>query len=138
MNSKNLVSLLPLLMLTGCVSTQHWTAAGGNRDAGIVKLSYQYPESQPVELSDAQAEQLADNRCNVWGYAQADVIPGQVRECGGTDGGRCSLWTVTREYQCSGDALTARQAAQQGAHPTAKGSAEGNVSARLTPYRVAR
>lgn len=130
MNSRILISLVPILALTACASNSHWTAAGGNRDVGIVKLSYQYPESQPPSISDAQGEQLAANRCTVWGYSQADAIPGQVRECSEADGGSCSLWTVTREYQCSGDATLA--------HRTDENGAEGNVSARLTPLRIAR
>ncbi len=126
MNSKLLLSLLPIFALTACVSTKHWTAAGGNRDEGIVKLSYQYPESQPLALSDAQAEQLAENRCNVWGYAHADVIPGQVRECSETEGGSCALWTVTREYQCTRDDQMAGRGVDE------------NVSAQLTRLRAAR
>jgi hypothetical protein len=130
MKIQGLLALLPVLALAACASTSHWTAAGGNRGVGIVKLSYQYPESQPLSLSEAQAGQLAANRCNVWGYSQADAIPGQVRECSDTDGGSCKLWTVTREYQCSGDGTMA--------HRTDENAGEGSVSAHLTPLRIAR
>jgi hypothetical protein len=128
--AKLLLVILPVLALTACATTREWSASGGNRNEGIVKLSYQYPQFQQPALSDAKAAQLAENRCNVWGFARADVIPGQVRECSETDGGDCTLWTVTREYQCSGDAKMARQADE--------GGGDGAVSTRLAPYRVAR
>jgi hypothetical protein len=51
-------------------------------------------------MSDAEAEKLALNRCNSWGYQQAEPIEGQVRQCSNTDDGNCNLWMVTREFQC--------------------------------------
>jgi len=90
------------LVLSACASTQRWSPAGGNRQQGVVRLSYHYPEFRQPQVSDAQAEKLALSRCNSWGYRHADPIDGQVRQCANMDGGNCDLWTVTREYQCSG------------------------------------
>ena len=95
-----LISALLLLGLTACASTQKWGAAGGNREAGVVRLSYEYPEFHQPQMSDTQAEALALNRCNAWGYQEAEPIAGQVRQCANMEGGNCNLWTVTREYQC--------------------------------------
>ncbi|HEU4591731.1 MAG TPA: YecR family lipoprotein [Steroidobacteraceae bacterium] len=88
--------------LSACASTQKWSAAGGNRQQGVVRLSYQYPEFRQPQVSDVQAGKLAQSRCNAWGYRHAEPIEGQVRQCANKDGGNCNLWTVTREYQCSG------------------------------------
>lgn len=97
------VQSLFIFAVAGCASTPKWSSAGGNRQAGLVRLSYQYPEYRQPEISDAQAEQLALNRCHAWGYEQADPLAGQIRQCANMDGGNCDLWTVTREYQCKTD-----------------------------------
>ena len=95
-----LLPLLTLVVLTGCASTQKWSPSGGNREQGLVRLSYEYPEYRQPSVSDAQAEALALNRCNSWGYKKVEPIAGQVRQCSNMDDGNCNLWTVTREFQC--------------------------------------
>jgi hypothetical protein len=103
MNFRNLVTLASFLMVlgvTGCVSTHQWSASGGSKSEGIVRLSYEYPEFHEPALSEAQAEKLAMSRCSAWGYESAEEVPGQLRECSDSEGGNCELWRVTREYQC--------------------------------------
>ena len=95
-----LIPALLMLALTACASTQKWASAGGDREAGVVRLSYEYAEFHQPEMSDAEAAQLALDRCNAWGYRQAEPIAGQVRQCANMDDGNCNLWSVTREYQC--------------------------------------
>ncbi len=95
--------VLPSLLLVGlggCATTEKWSAAGGDREQGLVKVSYEYPEFHQPEMSDTQAESLALNRCNDWGFAKAEPIAGQIRQCANVEGGNCTLWTVTREFQC--------------------------------------
>lgn len=107
--SKSLSMLLPLLAMaafTGCASTQKWSPAGGNREQGLVRLSYEYSEYQQPALSDSQADALALNRCNAWGYRKVEPIAGQLRQCANMDDGNCNLWTVTREYQCKDNTAT--------------------------------
>jgi hypothetical protein len=101
--TKSLSLLLPLLTLaaiSGCASTQKWSPSGGSREQGVVRLSYEYPEYRQPSVSDSQADALALNRCNAWGYKKVEPIAGQVRQCANMDDGNCNLWTVTREYQC--------------------------------------
>jgi hypothetical protein len=92
---------LLILAVTGCVSSKQWTATGGNKEAGLVRVSYQYPEFHQPDVSDVQAMVLAENRCAAWGYKRAEPVAGLVRECGNMEAGNCDLWTVTREFQCS-------------------------------------
>lgn len=99
---KILILSLLTLELGACASTQQWSAAGGDREHGLVRLSYQYPEFHQPTMSDAQATAMALSRCNSWGYRQVEPIDGQVRQCANVDDGNCNLWTVTREFQCSG------------------------------------
>lgn len=92
-----------LASLAGCATSKQWTVSGGDRQAGLVRISYEYPEFKEPTLSETQAAQLAANRCDVWGYDDAKPIPGQFRQCSNMDGTNCDLWRVTREYQCTRD-----------------------------------
>lgn len=96
----NLFAALIALSLAACASTDKWNAAGGNRETGVVRLSYEYPEFRQPEMSDAEADTLALNRCHDWGYERMEPIAGQIRRCANMDDGNCNLWSVTREYQC--------------------------------------
>ena len=98
-----LITSLLILALGACATTDKWAAAGGDREAGVVRLSYEYAEFRQPEMSDAEAEGLALNRCNAWGYREAEPIAGQIRQCANMDDGNCNLWSVTREYQCKND-----------------------------------
>jgi hypothetical protein len=93
-----------LLSLGGCATTQGWGVSGGDREQGVVRLSYEYPEFHQPAVSDEQALKLAVNRCNGWGYEDAEPIAGQLRQCSNKSGSNCDLWTVTREYQCTANA----------------------------------
>ena len=96
------ITLVLMSTLAACATTGHekWSSAGGNRETGVVRVSYEYPEFHQPKVSDAQAAALALNRCNTWGYKTAEPIAGQIRECANTEDGNCNLWTVTREFQC--------------------------------------
>jgi hypothetical protein len=98
---KILTAAVLLLGLGACATTEKWSAAGGSRENGVVRVSYQYPEYQQPELSDAEAGELALSRCNAWGYREAQPIAGRIRQCANMDAGNCDLWSVTREYQCT-------------------------------------
>lgn len=105
-----LTLLLPVISLLGaCATTEHWSNSGGDRDAGVVKVSYEHADEVEPTLSVAQADQMAENRCRTWGYRDAELIPGLLRSCTNADGNRCELWKVTREYQCQNDVRTAQK-----------------------------
>jgi hypothetical protein len=96
-----LASAALLLSLGACATSQKWAVTGGDRSDGVVKVSYEYPEFQQPDVTDAQAMKIALGRCSGWGYDEARPIPGQTRQCSNKEGANCNLWTVTREYQCS-------------------------------------
>ena len=89
--------------LAGCATTltQQWGVTGGDREHGVVRVSYDYAEFHQPADNDAQALNVAVNRCNGWGYDDAEPIEGQLRQCSNMNGSNCDLWTVTREYQCT-------------------------------------
>jgi hypothetical protein len=96
-----LLPVLGLLGITGCATSEQWSASGGNRDIGVVRLSYEYAEQAEPRMSETQADRIADNRCSDWGYSRAELIPGLLRDCTIEDGNRCEVWKVTREYRCA-------------------------------------
>jgi hypothetical protein len=98
---KILLASTLFLGLGACATTEKWSPAGGSRETGVVRVSYEYPEYQQPDVSDTQAEKLALDRCNAWGYHEAQPIAGQIRQCANMDDGNCNLWSVTREFQCT-------------------------------------
>lgn len=97
------VPAILLVGLSACASTREWSAAGGNRESGLVRVSYQYSEFHQPDVSDAQAMELAEHRCEAWGFKHAEPVAGLVRECSNKQGGDCDMWKVTREFQCRAD-----------------------------------
>jgi hypothetical protein len=108
MHLNRLALLIPLLAAAGCATgPEVWTAAGGDRDLGIVRVSYEYANAVDPGFDESATARIAENRCAAWGYDHAEVIPGNLRNCSVKSGERCELWKVTREYQCQQDAAFA-------------------------------
>ena len=108
--SIRLITLLAITAaLAGCATSKQWSVTESDRHEGLVRVSYEFPEFQEPQLSDEQAEKLAEGRCNVWGYDDAEPIAGQLRQCSSMNSGNCELWTVTREFQCTRDVAFANQ-----------------------------
>ncbi len=99
-----LATAAALLNLAGCATSQPWTVSGGDKGQGLVQVSYEFPEFEEPSVSEEQATRIAQNRCEGWGYNDAQPIPGQLRQCSNMDAGNCDLWKVTREYRCTRDA----------------------------------
>ena len=106
------LAILPFLLLTACASAPKWSPSSSNRELGVARVSYEHIRGEQPSLSDAQAVQLATNRCESWGFARADMIPGELRDCSVNNEGSCELWKITREYQCSGEGSYARAASR--------------------------
>lgn len=99
-NTALIAIVLLAATFAGCASSR-WTENQSNRELGVVRVSYEFPEFHEPVLSDEQATQLALSRCEGWGYDKAEPIAGQLRQCSNMDNGDCDLWKVTREFQCS-------------------------------------
>jgi hypothetical protein len=99
----SIVALVSLSTLAGCATGRQWSVSGGDREAGLVRISYEYPEFKEPKLSDQQAAELAASRCDFWGFDDVEPIAGQIRQCSNKEGDDCELWRVTREYQCTKD-----------------------------------
>ena len=107
------LAILPVFLFMGACATQPtWSPSSSNRELGVARVSYEYPKFEEPQMSDAQAEQVAANRCAAWGFARAEMIAGELRDCSVSKDGSCDLWKVTREYRCTGEGSFARTAAR--------------------------
>jgi hypothetical protein len=107
-----ILPLLPVVFLTACATQPDWSPSSSNRELGVARVAYEYPKFEEPALSDAQAVRLATNRCAAWGFARAEMIPGELRDCSVQNGDSCDLWKVTREYRCTGEGSFPRTAAR--------------------------
>jgi hypothetical protein len=111
--SARLVLLIALTAtFAGCATHKQWAVSGGEKNQGLVRVSYEYQEYREPTVNEAAAQQLAQHRCEGWGYDDAQPIAGQLRQCSNMDDGDCDLWTVTREYQCTREVAQASKLAR--------------------------
>jgi hypothetical protein len=104
--------LVPVLFLAACATQPTWSPSSSNRVLGVARVAYEYSPVDEPTMSDAQAEQLASSRCAAWGYARAEMIPGELRDCSVGKNDSCDLWKITREYQCAGAGSYAQAASR--------------------------
>lgn len=56
------------ILLGGCSTTKDWSATGGSKADGVIRLSYEFGQFELPQVSEEQAILLAARRCAVWGY----------------------------------------------------------------------
>ena len=91
------LSVAMVLFLSGCAVHKDWAATGGSRADAVVQLSYEYGEFEQPIVDDQQGLELAIQRCQSWGYADAEAFGGISRVQNTS-----STWLVTKQYQCIG------------------------------------
>jgi Flp pilus assembly protein TadD len=107
------LAIAPLfLAFAACATQPKWSPSSSNRALGVARVSYEYARSEEPSMSDVQAVEVATNRCAAWGFARAEMIPGELRDCSVRNDGSCDLWKITREYRCSGEGGYARAASR--------------------------
>ncbi len=99
---KHLVILvIVLLNITGCATPKKWSAIGGSRSDGVVKLAFEYGLGEKPVLDNQQGLDLAKAKCLAWGFKDAEAFGASTEKCNGNPND-CSYWLVTKEYQCLG------------------------------------
>lgn len=89
--------------VAGCTVVKTPTPTGGSRADGIVELSYEYGQFEKPQVQWGDANRAARQRCEAWGYTDADRFGGVTRQCQAADAyGSCTRWLVTASYQCTG------------------------------------
>lgn len=102
---KKLIMVLSIISLSGCATYQaekSWSAVGGSRADGVIKLAYPISLFDNSSPSEIQGKSLAAQRCKVWGYKNAAAFGGIITQCEQRNGfGNCLHGTVIKEYQCT-------------------------------------
>jgi len=99
---------------TACTTVKDWSATGGSKSDGVVRLSHEVGEFETVQLSEVQAVGLATQRCASWGYTGAEAFGGTTKQCSQPGGlGGCAMWVVTKEYQCTENSTRATETPAQ-------------------------
>lgn len=106
MKYKKLFVAVISLTALGCTTQKpmDWSATGGSRGDGVVKLAIQYRDDIEPIVNEKQAINEATRRCKVWGYTGAEAFGGKVTHCnqwGGFGNQSCLDTIVTKEYQCT-------------------------------------
>jgi hypothetical protein len=119
--TKYLLSMIIISLFTGCATQKpiEWSAIGGSRSDATVKLAYSYKYGTPNPDIN-QAIHLAKSRCASWGYASAELFGGESKVCNGQiEPGLLGVqtctgeWTVTKEFQCTGEGNASKTSASQ-------------------------
>ncbi|WP_394561813.1 YecR family lipoprotein [Aquipseudomonas alcaligenes] len=92
-----------LAALTGCAVKKDFYATGGSRADGTVDLAYDLKAFEKPVVDYKQAQRIAEQKCQVWGYVNAEPFGGQTTTCSSPDGfGGCDAGQVVIKYQCLG------------------------------------
>lgn len=112
------IAVISIALLAGaCATAKTWQATGGSRSDGTVRLSYEYGMFEVPHVDEAQALNVAKQRCAVWGYNGAEAFGGTTSQCTQSGSSGCMLTLVTKEFQCLGT-----------------GTPGASADIRMTPY----
>ncbi|WP_221177934.1 YecR family lipoprotein [Salinisphaera orenii] len=87
----------------GCASTKTLQATGGSRSDGVVEMSYTHGMFEQPQPEWDEAARTAADRCQAWGYRNAEQFGGTLSRCQAPTDMGCSRTLVTAKYQCTGD-----------------------------------
>lgn len=102
MNLKTIGAVALLAALAACATAKTWTATGGSRSDGTVRLSYEYGLFEAPTIDENQGLTVAKQRCAIWGYSGAEAFGGVTTQCTAPSSSGCMTTLVTKEYQCTG------------------------------------
>ena len=104
-NKHILLTIIATVVLSACqTANPNWVAVGGSRADGTVKIAYEQPEMSQASPSMDAGKRLAAQRCQRWGYQDAEAFGGATRRCIRSPGfwTNCMTYQITFEYQCIG------------------------------------
>lgn len=88
-------------LLAGCAVQKELVPTGGSKADGIVELSYEFGGFDVPKVDEEQGAKAAKQRCEKWGYKDAEKFGGRKQVCNLYGGiGGCAQYLVTIQYQC--------------------------------------
>ncbi len=101
-----------VVSISGCSTKTPYYAMGGSRADGTVDMAYDFKPFETAVVDRHQAQSVAKSKCQVWGYADAEIFGGMTQNCYARNGfGTCTQGQVIEKYQCLGDLGATRQSA---------------------------
>jgi hypothetical protein len=97
-----LAACAALLTVAACATAKTYTATGGSRSDGTVRLSYEVGMLEVPTVDEAQGLSIARQRCATWGYSGAEAFGGVTSQCTAMSSSGCMTTLITKEYQCTG------------------------------------
>ncbi len=102
MKGKFVILAIVTFGIVGCATTKNYSATGGSRSDGTIKLSYEHGMFERPEVNEQEGIEMAKKRCASWGYKNAEAFGGINRVCNAPSSSGCVQYLVTKEYQCLG------------------------------------
>lgn len=102
---RNILLILIALSFSACAVQKEMVATGGSRADGTIKLSYQVSPIELPIIDENRSLTAAAQRCQAWGYENAEKFGGSNTTCTSPSFVGCALYTITTEYQCTGTQL---------------------------------
>ena len=88
------------ILAGGCATQKTLEATGGSRADGVIELAFEMGGFEKPVIDWNQAQTTAVQRCNAWGYNNAERFGGQKVQCTAWYQGSCVRQTVIIPYQC--------------------------------------
>lgn len=88
------------ILFAGCAVQKELVPTGGSKADGIVELSYEFGGFDVPRVDEEQGAKAAKQRCEKWGYKDAEKFGGQKTVCNMYGGLGCARMLVTVQYQC--------------------------------------
>jgi hypothetical protein len=101
--SRLLLAICSIALLGGCVTSKQWSEDDSRREAGLVKLAYEYKNIDIIRLEKGQGDQLAAQLCREWDFTGAEAVGETTKKCiKENQSGGCVGWKVSAIYKCTG------------------------------------
>lgn len=98
---------LILMLGSGCATPKQWSAIGGSRSDGTIRIAYSYGLFETPELEKGQGPRVAKEKCRIWGYTGAELFGNAMQQCIATNQHGCVRWRVYADFQCTTNAAVA-------------------------------
>ena len=99
---KLVVAAIIAATAAACATAKELVPVGGSRADGTVQLAFDYGGFEKPVVDGAAALVTATQRCQAWGYKNAEAFGGAQQQCTASNQYGCMAYRVTVSYQCTG------------------------------------
>jgi hypothetical protein len=89
-----------LIFLSGCTVNKYLQVTGGSKADGTITMQYEYGGFEKPVVQWDQAKRDAIQRCQAWGYSNAQFFDSGTSTCLAYNNYGCVRWRITYTCQC--------------------------------------